>query len=72
MEKSLLALREQGVPVFSLTGIFSGYEDTLYIDPVHQRVESGGYRLLVESMADVLAAEWELTARPGHSAATGN
>ena len=70
MEKSLLTLKEQGVPVFSLIDTFADHEGTLYFDPVHQRARSGGYHLLVQRMVDLLAVEWNLAAES--SAATGD
>ena len=63
MEERLLALRDSGILVTSLTGIYEGVSETLYYDPVHQESDSAGYRLLVEKIADALEVEWGLERR---------
>jgi hypothetical protein len=64
MSDALLSLRSEGIPIFSLLGIFAGVEGPLYDDPIHlkrdARGESAGYRLMAERIAHALAATWGL------------
>lgn len=64
MEKELLSLTEEGVPVFSLVDVFEQSEETLYADSVHcvggVTEYSEGHRLMAEKMAAYLEKEWKL------------
>ena len=63
MESNLLSLRNKDVPIFSLTNIYSDYEETLYIDPVHQKENSEGYVIMAKHIIEILEREWGLQKR---------
>jgi hypothetical protein len=67
MTETLLGLRREEIPVFSLLEIFAGIEETLYDDPIHlkrdTRGESLGYRLMAEKIAHTLAEAWKLRSK---------
>jgi hypothetical protein len=64
-----MALRHQGVPIFSLLDLFERHTDTLYADMVHLRQAadgtSEGYRLMAERMAVILGEAWRLLPKHG-------
>jgi hypothetical protein len=65
MTAALIALNGEGIPVFSLLDVFSGVREPIYADPIHciidpKTLESRGYRMMAERMADILQAQWHL------------
>lgn len=69
LTKELLALREEGIPVYDLLDVFSNTHETLYADCAHcirygAQNESKGYRLMAEAVAAVLEKEWGLERKP--------
>ena len=58
------ALKKQGVPVVSLTGVFRDIKDTLYHDEIHcgydERGDNRGYRLMSKVIATSLGDLWKL------------
>jgi hypothetical protein len=64
MTDSLLALRGDGLRMFSLLDVFRGVEASLYVDHAHlaqdERGDSVGYRMMAEEMARRLAESWGL------------
>jgi hypothetical protein len=72
----VLALSNDGVPVFSLLDVFAHNTGTLYADVIHLRQSpdgtSEGYGLMAERMATVLARTWHLRSkRRGDDSARG-
>lgn len=65
MTDSLLGLRKDGIPVYSLRDVFEHETESIYADPVHslwddKTQESRGYTLIAERMARELANAWHL------------
>jgi hypothetical protein len=60
----VLALANQGTPIFSLLDLFEHTTETVYADVIHLRQApdgtSAGYALMARRMADVLAQTWHL------------
>ncbi len=58
------ALKTQGVPVVSLTGVFRDIKDTLYHDEIHcgydERGDNRGYRMMSKVIATSLGDLWKL------------
>lgn len=68
MTRSLLDLKGEGIPVYSILNIFQEFEGTIYADHVHcfrdkKTGESPGYRIMAERMAEILAKQWGLKRR---------
>jgi len=67
MADRLLALRHQGIEVFSLLDVFEGHAERLYADDIHlirnPDGSSPGYRMMSERMARDLGAAWKLKPR---------
>jgi hypothetical protein len=65
MTRSLLALNEEGLPVFSLLDLFKDVEGTVYADPIHcasdpETGESPGYKRMAERMTELIGTRWHL------------
>jgi hypothetical protein len=63
----VLAMADEGTPIFSLLDLFEHNTHTLYADVIHLRQSpdgaSEGHQLMAERMATVLAGAWHLRRR---------
>ncbi len=65
MEKDLLSLNQQNIPVISLVDVFADCKETIYADHGHCKVygpnsESKGYQIMAEKVAAYLEKLWVL------------
>ena len=63
------SLRKQGIPSFSLTGLFSDRTEPIYVDGVHCRFDKNdngnsiGYKIFSEAIAEQVAKTWRFKRR---------
>jgi hypothetical protein len=63
MAEKLLALRDEGVPIYSLLDAFVRHDETIYRDAIH--VSPEGNRILARRILELLEREWDLVPRSG-------
>jgi hypothetical protein len=61
MEKQLLSLSQEHIPVHSLTQVFANHPETLYEDGIHLDPDADGIRILNQAIVDALVADWNLS-----------
>jgi hypothetical protein len=74
MNRSLLGLNAEGIPVYSLVPMLKNLKDTMYGDQIHFLNNQGrslGYELMAEKVASYIARPWGLVCKPHAKCSTG-